>query len=172
LADTDPEAFLSDRLVIADFLGNRSPLADPKMTGAITGLTLDNDRRDLARTYLAGLFGLAYGTRHIVEALQTAGHEIDAIVATGSGSKNRLLMQAHANAIGLPVYLPRESEGVLLGSGMLAAAAAGLWLSLADAMAGMSAPADRIDPDPEQRLMHDRRYARTRALQEFLRQSR
>lgn len=172
LADSDVDTLLADRLVVPDFLGNRSPLADPGMTGTITGLTLDNDRRDLARTYLAGLFALAYGTRHIVEEMQAGGHEIEAIVATGSGSKNRFLMRAHADAIGVPVYLPREGEGVLLGSAMLAATAAGLWPSLDDAMAGMSSPADRIEPDPAQRDMHDRRYRKTRALQEFLRRDR
>ncbi|MEO1249685.1 MAG: FGGY-family carbohydrate kinase [Pseudomonadota bacterium] len=169
LADQDADRFLGDRLVLPDFLGNRSPIADPTMAGAITGLTLDADRRDLARTYLAGLFALAYGTRHIVEALEAGGHAINAIVATGSGSKNRRLMQAHADATGLPVYLPSESEGVLLGSAMLAARAAGFYPSLEDAMAGMCTEADRIDPDVGGRPMHDRRYHKTRTLQDFLR---
>lgn len=166
------DALLGDRLVAPDFLGNRSPLADPAMTGAITGLSLDADRRDLARTYLAGLFALAYGTRHILEALARGGHAIDAIVATGSGSKNRLLMQAHADATGLPVNLPTEDEGVLLGSAMLAARAADLFASLDEAMAAMSADAVQILPDAASRPMHDRRYRKTRALQDFLRAAR
>ncbi|MEM7444079.1 MAG: FGGY-family carbohydrate kinase [Pseudomonadota bacterium] len=172
LSDSDADTFLGDRLIAPDFLGNRSPLADPEMSGAILGLGLDSDRRDLARTYLAGLFALAYGTRHIVEVLEENGHRIDAIVATGSGAKNRLLMKAHADATGLPVDLPSESEGVLLGSAMLAATAARMHPSLADAMAAMSADAERIEPDPSARPMHDRRYARTRLMQRFLREGR
>ncbi len=162
-------SLLGDRLVLPDVLGNRSPLADPGMTGAVTGLTLAQDLRDLAQLYLAGLLGLAYGSRHIIEALSAGGHRVDAIVATGSGCKNRQLMQAHADVCGVPVYVPTETEGVILGAAMLGAVAGGQQADLPSAMAAMAADFTLVTPRQETRSLHDRRYSATRQLQDVLR---
>ncbi|HEV7370400.1 FGGY-family carbohydrate kinase [Arenibaculum sp.] len=169
LARSGIDALLGDRLVLPDVLGNRSPLADPTMTGAITGLTLDGDERDLARLYLAGLFSLAYGSRHIVETLSAGGHRVEAIVATGSGAGNGLLMQAHADVCGVPVYLPAETEGVLLGAAMLGAVAGGVQPDLDHAMRAMASGYRVLQPDPRTAAAHDRRYRASRRLQETLR---
>jgi FGGY-family pentulose kinase len=170
LQTEDLNTLLGTRLVVPDVLGNRSPLADPNMTGAVAGLTLADDSRDLAALYLAGLLALAYGSRHIIAALSASGHTVEAIVATGSGAKNRQLMQAHADACGIPVYLPHETEGVILGAAMLGAVAGGCFVDLGAAMTAMAADYTTVHPRPETQALHDRRYAATRALQDFLRQ--
>ena len=38
-----------------DYHGNRSPLADPSLKGAVVGLSLDTDTASLATMYLATL---------------------------------------------------------------------------------------------------------------------
>ena len=62
-----------DLHVLADHHGNRSPRADPLARGTMAGLTLESGPDALARRYLATIQALAYGTRHIIEALNRAG---------------------------------------------------------------------------------------------------
>ncbi|KAJ1967944.1 hypothetical protein H4R35_006566, partial [Dimargaris xerosporica] len=58
--------------ILPDFHGNRSPLADSTLKGAVVGLTLEpmNTVAALAKYYLAVLMSLAYGTKHILDTLQ------------------------------------------------------------------------------------------------------
>lgn len=42
-----------------DYHGNRSPLADPSMRGAVVGLAIDNSVENLALMYLATLQALS-----------------------------------------------------------------------------------------------------------------
>ena len=62
-------ALTEDLHVWPDFHGNRCPLADPNLTGMMTGLTLSTDKEDLALKFLATIQALAYGTKLIVDHL-------------------------------------------------------------------------------------------------------
>uniref|UniRef100_H2M2L1 FGGY carbohydrate kinase domain-containing protein n=1 Tax=Oryzias latipes TaxID=8090 RepID=H2M2L1_ORYLA len=106
-----------------DFHGNRSPLADPTLKGMVTGLSLSQTLDDLALLYLATIQALALGTLHILDAMKKAGHDISALFLCGGLSKNVLFVQTHANATGLPVVLPDQTEAVLVGAAVLGACA-------------------------------------------------
>src|SRR5699024_4548896 len=110
--------------------GNRSPRANPSLRGSISGLTLSDTLDGLALQYLAGIQGVAYGTRHIIETMNQSGYSITNIVATGGGTKNDLCLKAHADICGRPITLPEEPEAVLLGSAVLGAVAAGTYPSV------------------------------------------
>jgi hypothetical protein len=56
-------AFAHDLHILPDFHGNRSPLADPKARGVISGLALDGSLDALARLYYAGAVAIALGNR-------------------------------------------------------------------------------------------------------------
>ncbi|MBW3630727.1 MAG: FGGY-family carbohydrate kinase, partial [Gemmatimonadetes bacterium] len=104
--------------VMPDFLGNRSPRADSTVRGMISGLSLDSSLESLARLYLATIQAIAYGTRHIIEALEGQGYRIDRVHATGGGTRNPLWLQEHADITGRPIYVAPEVDAVLLGAGM------------------------------------------------------
>lgn len=73
--------------VLADHHGNRSPRANPAAKGMVSGLTLESGRVALARYYLATLQSIAYGTRHIIDTLEDAGHQINRLVMCGERPK-------------------------------------------------------------------------------------
>ncbi|KAG2056087.1 Pentulose kinase [Suillus hirtellus] len=108
-----------------DFHGNRSPIADSQMRGSIVGLELDASIADLARKYYLTLEGIALQTRHIIDVLNAAGHDITSLYLSGGQVKNVVIMQLFADTCGIPVILPRSySEAVVLGAAMLGRIAA------------------------------------------------
>ncbi|XP_057415492.1 uncharacterized protein LOC130710296 [Lotus japonicus] len=161
-------ALTEDLHVLPDFHGNRSPIADPKSKGVMYGLTLDASDEQLALLYLATLQGIAYGTRHIVEHCNAHGHKINTLLACGGLSKNPIFMQEHADIIGCPIILPRESESVLLGAAILGAVATRKYHSLREAMKALNAPGQVIHPsnDPKVKKYHDAKYKIFRGLYE------
>lgn len=151
---------LAGRLhVLPDFHGNRSPLADPNAVGVISGLTLDSSFDSLCRLYWRTAVGIALGVRHILEALNARGYGIDTLHVTGGHLKNPLLMELYADAVGCTVIEPATEDAVLLGSGMVAATAAGLYPSLVVAAEGMQQGGRERRPKPAARARFDRDYA-------------
>ncbi|KAF7838058.1 FGGY carbohydrate kinase domain-containing protein isoform X1 [Senna tora] len=161
-------ALTEDIHVLPDFHGNRSPIADPKAKGVIYGLTLDTSEQQLALLYLATVQGIAYGTRHIVEHCNAHGHKINTLLACGGLAKNPLFIQEHADIVGCPIILPRESESVLLGAAILGAVAARKFPSLSEAMKALNAAGQVIHPskDPKVKKYHDAKYNIFRGLYE------
>jgi FGGY-family pentulose kinase len=136
---SDNIAYLTKNIhVLPYFHGNRSPRANPNLTGSIVGLKMSQTIDDMALSYLAVIQAVALGTRHIIDVMNQTGYEIDTIMAVGGGTKNPVFLQEHANATGCLVLLSEESEAVLLGSAMLGSVAAKFYDDIPDAMANMS----------------------------------
>lgn len=152
-------ALLSQNVhVIPDFHGNRSPIADPNMTGMICGLTLATDLDNLAVLYTATLQAIAHGTRHIIESMNKAGHSISTLFLCGGLTKNDLFIQTHADITGLPCVLPRESESVLVGSAILGACASGDFPSIQEAMKSMNAAGKLVKPQESLSGFYDKKH--------------
>jgi len=162
-------AMAQDMVVLPDFHGNRSPLANPASRGAIHGLTLDSSFDSLARLYYATAVGIALGTRHIIDALDGNGYAIRHLHLAGGHVANPLLVRLYADATGCAVEVPGEDDSVLLGTAMAAAAAAGLHGSLAGAAAAMRRPGRRIMPAPETRAHFAGQYRRFLLMHEHQR---
>jgi ribulose kinase len=144
--------------VLPDHHGNRSPRADPQALGAASGLTLETGPDALARLYLATVQALAYGTRHIVDTMNAAGHRIERVVMCGGGTRNPLLLHEHADALGRDLNLVAEEDAVTLGAALLGATAAGRFADLPAAATAMVRPGGRIAADANARAFHDAKY--------------
>lgn len=147
-----------DLNILPDFIGNRSPRADPHSRGIISGLTLDDSVETLARKYYATIQAVAYGTRHIIETMKEHGYSINTIHACGGGTKNPVWLQEHADVTGCKIILPTESEAVLLGSSMLAAVGAGKYRTLTEAAVRMSSAGAIYSPERRVKKFHDAKY--------------
>jgi ribulose kinase len=161
----DP-AYARELLVLPDFHGNRSPLADPMLRGTIHGLALDSSFDSLARLYHAAAVGIVYGTRHILDTLGVHGYRIARLHLTGGHTRNPLLVQLYADATRCEVVLPREPDGVLLGTALAAAVAGGVHADLPAAGGAMVHDGRRVAPDASEAAYHDRGYAAFRRMVE------
>ena len=141
--------------VLPEFLGNRSPYADPTARGMIAGLDLDATVDSLGRLFVAGLCGLAYGLADVVDMMRKHGVPCRMMVISGGASRSPLVRQIMADTTGLSVALPSTPEPVLLGAAMLGAVAGGAFPSLREAMKKMSrlGPSTRVT-GPEMTRFH------------------
>jgi D-ribulokinase len=132
--------------VFPEFIGNRSPFADPDSRAIVAGLDLDADLHSMERLFVAGLCGLAYGLADVVDAFRGHGIESDLMVIAGGAGRSALVRQIMADTTGLSVAVPQTQEPVLLGAAMLGAVASGGHRSIGEAMASMSAIGDLSQP--------------------------
>lgn len=159
-------ATLAEHLhLLPDFNGNRTPFADPTLTGTIVGLSLDRSFDALCGLYWRAAVALALGTRQIVEHMADAGMKAPLLTVTGGFSRSPLLLQLHADAIGMNVRIPHSHDGVLLGTARAASVAAGLHRDLNHAAAEMSPDATILTPNPANKVMFDRQFEIFKFLQ-------
>ena len=77
----------------------------------------------LIALYVAGLCGIGYGLRQIIEAQAAAGAPIERVVISGGAGRSDLVRQLLADATGKAVLATRAEEPVMLGAAMLGAVA-------------------------------------------------
>ncbi len=152
-------------LVVPEFLGNRAPFADPDAKALIAGISLDAGMDSLVGLYLAGLCGLGYGARQIVDAQRAAGIPTDTIVISGGAGQSPLVRQTLADATGITVAASTSPEPVLLGSAILAAVAAGHYDDITTAMSAMSELGEVYPPNAALAGWHNRRFFAFEKLQ-------
>ena len=115
--------------------GNRSILADAKLSGLIMGLTLTTRPEEI---YRALLEATCFGARVIVDNFEEHGVTIDEIVGCGGLLKNKFYMQLLADISRRPISVSLEEQTGSLGSAIFAAVAAGVYPDVRAAAAAMS----------------------------------
>jgi FGGY-family pentulose kinase len=108
-----------------DLFGNRSPVADPTMSGSVVGLSSDKSLDGLALYYYGAMEFIALQTWQIISTMNKSGHQINSIFMSGSQCQNDILMDLVATACNVPVVIPRYVHAAVChGAAMLGAKAA------------------------------------------------
>ncbi len=147
--------------------GRRTPDANQRLTGALTGLRLGTDA---PRIYRSLVEATAYGSRAIVERFRAEGVRIDGAIAIGGvANKSPFVMQTIADVMNLEVSVPAGEQTVALGAAMFAATAAGLYRRVEEAQSAMSPGTQFVyRPEPERARRYDRLYEDYRRLGSFV----
>ena len=153
-------------IVVPEFLGNRSPFAEPEARAIIAGLGMDRGIDSLAALYVAGLSGIGYGLRQLLDKLNERGLRQSTIVVSGGAAQNALVCQMLADSTGLAVARPVLQEPVLRGAAMLAAIASKVHPDFSSAMTSMTGEAQLFQPAAgDIAKLHLARYNAFTALQ-------
>ncbi|RMB81849.1 ribulokinase [Streptomyces shenzhenensis] len=153
-------------MVLDYFMGNRTPLRDPRLRGAVLGLTLGSRPEEV---YRAAVEGVAYGTRQVLESFVEGGVPVDEVFVSGGIRHNPLWLRTTADVLGRPLRLVAEDNLTLRACAVTAAAGSGQAASLTEAAAGFAPRVRIVEPDPAHREALERGYADYRAATEATR---
>ena len=156
--------------VVPEFLGNRAPFADPNTRAVIAGLGMETDINSLVALYIAGICGIGYGLRQIIEAQAERGITIKSIVISGGAGRSDMVRQLLADATGVPLEAPETEEPVLLGAAVLGALAGVEGVRATDIMERMTRVHREYHPsNGSVASTHEKRLAAFKNLQEIAR---
>ncbi|ARO30834.1 FGGY family carbohydrate kinase protein [Rhizobium sp. NXC14] len=159
--------------VVPEFLGNRAPFADPHARAVVAGLGMERDVDNMVALYIAGLCGIGYGLRQIIDTQAEAGVTVDNIVISGGAGQHDLVRQVLADASGKPVVATKAEEPVLLGAAILGAVAGRQFADVGEAMSDLTKVEKRFQPsEGEISDLHRRRYEAFKELQTLARKLR
>lgn len=149
------------KAVFAPYLGGeRTPLNDATIRGALIGL---EHATDTAAATRAVLEGVTFAIRDCRDALAATGTEITSLLAVGGGSKSDYWLSAIATALDTPIDIPVAGDfGGAFGAARLAIMAA---TGAGAEIATRPDIAHSITPDPDLRAAFDDGHHRFRATQ-------
>ncbi len=124
-------------LISLDWLnGRRTPFADQKLKGAITGLSLGSTAPKIYRSLAEAT---AFGSKAIIKRFVEDGLKIEEVVAIGGiPKKSPLVMQILADVLNMPVKVAESTQAMALGAAIFAAVASGHYNSIYEAQKHMA----------------------------------
>ncbi len=150
--------------------GNRSCLADARLSGMVLGLTLRTKPEEI---YRALLEAAAFGMRAIFEEFEKGGITARELYACGGiVSKNPFMMQIYADMLGKTIFTGSTEQGSAFGAAVYAAVAAGAerggYGSVYRAARAMGKTGDkRYTPIPQNMEIYHRIYREYKLLHDY-----
>ncbi|MBR6720269.1 MAG: hypothetical protein IKL74_05105 [Clostridia bacterium] len=148
-------------LFLPYLVGTNSPEFDSRATGVFWGLRQEHDAYDMA---YAVMEGVGFLLKKNLQYIRENGTKIDAIIATGGGSKSDLWCQLQADITGYPIMVPKEKEAACLGAAIIASISDGKIKSLDDA--AESIEFEKVYTPKHDRVL-DEKYEKFNALYDF-----
>ncbi len=144
-------------LALPYFAGERTPLFDPDLRGAILGLTVAHGRGHLFRALLEAA---AFAVRQNLETMREAGATVAHLRSSGGGAGGALWPQIVSDVTGLEQEVREGPSRAGVGAALLAAVAVGA----ANLETTWPQPAALVVPDPRSARLYDEVYGRFREL--------
>lgn len=146
--------------------GSRSIVVDQTLTGVISGLKLSTKPEEI---YRALVEAAAFGMRLVLDTLE--GHGVGVhrfFVCGGIASKNPLLVQCYCDILGHELKVSSLPNSAAAGVAIAAAAAAGEYASLTDAMNHMASREFTVyQPDMARHAAYERLYTKYLKMRDF-----
>jgi xylulokinase len=144
-------------LALPYFAGERTPLFDPDLRGAIIGLTAAHGRGHLFRALMEAA---AFAVRQNLETMREAGATIVRLRSSGGGAGGALWPRIVSDVTGLEQDVREGPSRAGLGAALLAAVCTGA----ATLQTKWPQPAVRVAPDPATAALYDDSYQWFREL--------
>ena len=141
-------------LALPYFLGEKTPLHDPDLRGALLGLHLGSTRGDVHRAFLEAI---AYGFRTHVEIFERNGLDVGVTRVTNGGSRSRLWRQILADVLDRELVSIVDHPGASFAAAVLAGIGTGViddWSYVVDALP----VAEVLAPEPARAARYRERY--------------
>jgi len=167
LAELDSEAASArpaSLICLPYFLGEKSPLHDPDLRGALIGLHLGAGRGDMFR---ACMEATAFGFRNHVDAFAEAGIQLGEGRVSNGGSGSRTWKQILADVLGTEITSMVDQGGASLGAALVAGVGSGAIAGWEEA-AKYAAPGEVVRPRTEYAALYQETYEMYLELQRIL----
>ncbi|MFV0366807.1 MAG: ribulokinase [Mangrovibacterium sp.] len=147
--------------------GRRTPDANQKLKGALTGLSMGTNA---ARIFRALVEATAFGSKAIVDRFIEQGVPIKGVIALGGvAKKSNLVMQVLCDVLNMPIKVARSEQACALGGAMAAAVAAGVYVTCGEAQAKMGGGFElEFHPIAENAAKYQAIYANYKKLGDFI----
>jgi xylulokinase len=157
-AASEPGSLLS----LPYFLGEKTPLHDPDLRGAVIGLHLGTTRGDLHRSFLEAI---AYGFRSHFDVFAQDGLELQRPRVTNGGSKSRLWRQILADVLNRDLVSIVDHPGASYGAAVIAGIGTGVIAEWTYVVGGL-ALGEVFTPNPANVTLYEERYQQFHHLYE------
>jgi xylulokinase len=155
LAETAPPG--SEQLLFLPYLNAERLARNSNSRAQFFGLTSGHTAAHLHRAVMEGV---GFASNKNLSLMKSHGHRFDRMVAAGGGAKSRLWLEIKASIYNRPILVPSEPECGVVGCGMLAGCASGLFSNLETVIAQQVRYDGTIFPTPA----WAERYAKMQSL--------
>lgn len=147
--------------------GRRTPNANQKLKGAITGITLGTDAPMIYRSLVEST---AFGAKAILDCFLDKGIRVDEVIGIGGvAKKSPLIMQVMADVFNKPIKVAESLQTVALGSAIFAAKVSGIYETIEEAQKVLGSTFEKeYHPIPENVEIYKEKYKKYRELGEYI----